>query len=86
MIALITVLASCSTKETTLTIIETTDTHGRYDEFANDAYTLKKMKAELGDRLILLDNGDDMQGTPFQYCSNQDAEHQIGRASCRERV
>ncbi|MBR3729934.1 MAG: bifunctional metallophosphatase/5'-nucleotidase [Bacteroidales bacterium] len=75
MIALITVLASCSTKETTLTIIETTDTHGRYDEFANDAYTLKKMKAELGDRLILLDNGDDMQGTPFQYCSNQDAEH-----------
>ncbi|MBR5378054.1 MAG: bifunctional metallophosphatase/5'-nucleotidase [Bacteroidales bacterium] len=75
MIALITVLASCSTKETTLTIIETTDTHGRYDEFANDAYTLKKMKAELGDQLILLDNGDDMQGTPFQYCSNQDAEH-----------
>ncbi len=75
MIALITVLASCSTKETTLTIIETTDTHGRYDEFANDAYTLKKMKAELGDRLILLDNGDDMQGTPFQYCSNQDDEH-----------
>lgn len=75
MIALITVLASCSTKEPPLTIIETTDTHGRYDEFANDAYTLKKMKAELGDRLILLDNGDDMQGTPFQYCSNQDAEH-----------
>ena len=66
MIALITALASCSTKETTLTIIETTDTHGRYDEFANDAYTIKKMKAELGDRLILLDNGDDMQGTPFQ--------------------
>ena len=75
MIALFTALASCSTKETTLTIIETTDTHGRYDEFANDAYTIKKMKAELGDRLILLDNGDDMQGTPFQYCSNQDAEH-----------
>ncbi len=75
MIALITVLVSCSTKETTLTIIETTDTHGRYDEFANDAYTLKKMKAELGDRLILLDNGDDMQGTVFQYCSNLDAEH-----------
>ena len=68
-------LASCAPKETTLTFIETTDTHGRYDEFANDAYLIKKMKAELGDKLILLDNGDNVQGTPFQYCSNQDAKH-----------
>ena len=75
MIILTAILASCSQKETQLTIIETTDTHGRYDEFANDAHLLKQMKAELGDRLILLDNGDNMQGTPFQYCSNQDAEH-----------
>ena len=75
MIALTALLASCAPKETTLTIIETTDTHGRYDEFANDAHVIKQMKAELGDRLILLDNGDDMQGSPFQYCSNQDAEH-----------
>ena len=75
MIALTALLASCAPKETTFTILETTDTHGRYDEFANDAFIIKQMKAELGDRLILLDNGDDMQGTPFQYCSNQDAEH-----------
>ena len=75
MIALSALLASCTPKETTLTIIETTDTHGRYDEFANDAFLIKQMKAELGDKLILLDNGDDMQGTAFQYCSNQDAEH-----------
>ena len=75
MIILTAILASCSPKETTLTILETTDTHGRYDEFANDAYLIKQMKAELGNRLILLDNGDDMQGTAFQYCSNQDAEH-----------
>ena len=75
MIILTAILASCSPKETTLTILETTDTHGRYDEFANDAYRIKQMKAELGNRLILLDNGDDMQGTAFQYCSNQDAEH-----------
>ena len=68
-------LASCAPKETTLTFIETTDTHGRYDEFANDALAIKQMKADLGDRLILLDNGDDLQGTVFQYCSNQDAEH-----------
>ena len=75
MLALISILASCTPKETTLTIIETTDTHGRYDEFANDAHVLKQMKAQLGDRLILLDNGDNVQGTAFQYCSNQDAEH-----------
>ncbi len=75
MIALTALFASCSPKETTLTFIETTDTHGRYDEFANDAYVIKQMKAQLGDKLVLLDNGDDVQGTAFQYCSNQDAEH-----------
>ncbi|MCR5658500.1 MAG: bifunctional metallophosphatase/5'-nucleotidase [Bacteroidales bacterium] len=75
MIALTAFFVSCAPKETTLTFIETTDTHGRYDEFANDALVIKQMKAELGDKLILLDNGDDMQGTPFQYCSNQDAEY-----------
>ena len=69
------ILASCSPKETTLTLVETTDTHGRYDEFANDAFVIKQMKAQLGDRLILLDNGDDLQGSVFQYCSNQDTEH-----------
>ncbi len=75
MIILTALFASCSQKETTLTILETTDTHGRYDEFANDALIIKQMKSELGDRLILLDNGDNLQGTVFQYCSNQDAEH-----------
>ena len=75
MIAMIALVTSCTPKETTLTLLETTDTHGRYDEFANDAYVIKQMKAELGDKLILLDNGDDLQGTVFQYCSNQDAEH-----------
>ena len=71
MIALTALLASCEPKETTLTFIETTDTHGHYDEFANDALILKQMKAELGDKLILLDNGDNVQGTVFQYFSNQ---------------
>ncbi len=68
-------ITACTPKETTLTFIETTDTHGRYDEFANDAYVIKQMKQQLGDHLILIDNGDDIQGTAFQYCSNQDAEH-----------
>ena len=75
MIAMTALLASCAPKETHLTIIETTDTHGRYDEFANDAFVIKQMKAQLGNHLILLDNGDDMQGSTFQYCSNQDAAH-----------
>ena len=75
MLLLTAILASCAQKEMTLTLLETTDTHGRYDEFANDAHILKQMKAELGDHLILLDNGDNVQGTVFQYCSNQDAEH-----------
>lgn len=75
MIALTAILASCAPKEATLTIVETTDTHGRYDAFANDAYLLRQMKADLGDRLILLDNGDNMQGTVFQYVSNQDPDH-----------
>ena len=75
MIIMTAIMASCSQKETTLTFIETTDTHGRYDEFANDALLIKQMKAELSDRLLLLDNGDDMQGTVFQYCSNQDTNH-----------
>lgn len=75
MVILTALFASCSPKETTITILETTDTHGRYDEFANDALIIKQMKAELGDKLILLDNGDNMQGTVFQYCSNQNPDY-----------
>ncbi len=75
MIVLAAILASCSQKETSITILETTDIHGHYDEFANDALIIKQMKSELGDRLILLDNGDYLQGTVFQYCSNHDPEH-----------
>ena len=75
MIALTALLASCAPKEKDLVFIETTDTHGRYDEFGMEAFLIKGMKSALGENLILLDNGDNMQGTPFQYCSNQDAEH-----------
>ena len=74
MVILTALFASCSPKETTITILETTDTHGRYDEFANDALIIKQMKSELGDKLILLDNGDNMQGSVFQYCSNQNPD------------
>lgn len=66
---------ACTPKETFLTFIETTDTHGSYHEMANDALMIRQMKEALGDKLILLDNGDNLQGTPYQYCSNHDTEH-----------
>ena len=66
---------ACTPKETRLTFVETTDTHGSFAEFANDASVIRQMKNELGDHLILLDNGDNLQGTPYQYCSNHDADH-----------
>ena len=66
---------ACTPRETRLTFVETTDTHGSFAEFANDAAVIRQMKDQLGDHLILLDNGDNMQGTPYQYCSNHDAEH-----------
>lgn len=69
-------MVACSPHNTTLTFIETTDTHGAYVEFANDASVIRQMKSELGDRLILLDNGDNLQGTAYQYLSNKDATHQ----------
>ncbi|MCR5014744.1 MAG: bifunctional metallophosphatase/5'-nucleotidase, partial [Bacteroidales bacterium] len=64
--------ACSSSKETNLTIIETTDTHGCFVEFANDAAIIRQMKDSLGDHLILLDNGDDLQGSVYQYLSNKD--------------
>ena len=70
------IMAACSSKDTvSLTFIETTDTHGSYHEMANDALMIRQMKEALGDKLILLDNGDNLQGTPYQYCSNHDADH-----------
>ena len=75
MLILTMMTAACAPKETRLTFIETTDTHGAYQECANDAAVICQMKSELGDHLILLDNGDNMQGTPYQYCSNRDADH-----------
>lgn len=74
MIVLSLLALSCHRVDTTtLTFIETTDTHGAFREFANDATVIRQMKDCLGDRLILLDNGDDVQGSPYQYCSNKDS-------------
>ena len=75
MLVLALMTASCAPKQTTLTFLESTDTHGSFVEFANDAMVIRQLRESLGNHLILLDNGDNMQGTTYQYCSNQDAEH-----------
>lgn len=67
--------AACSSKTISLTFVETTDTHGTYQEMANDAMVIRQLRDSLGNKLILLDNGDNLQGSPYQYCSNHDAEH-----------
>ena len=66
--------ASCTGNKTSqLTFIETTDTHGSFLQMAEDASVILKMREDLGDHLILLDNGDNLQGTPYQYLSNRDS-------------
>ena len=66
---------SCSPKTTQLTFVESTDTHGSYVEFANDAAVIRQMRADLGDHLLLFENGDLVQGSVYQYLSNKDASH-----------
>lgn len=75
MLAPVILCMSCAPKTTRLTLLESTDTHGSYVEFANDAAVLRKMKAELGDHLLLFDNGDLVQGSVYQYLSNKDTAH-----------
>ena len=73
MMIVATLATACTPKETTLTFLESTDTHGNFADFGNDAALIKQMKNELGENLILLDAGDNMQGTTYQYCANQNA-------------
>ena len=35
---------ACTPKETTLTFLESTDTHGNFTDFGNDAALIKQMK------------------------------------------
>lgn len=76
MLILAMITVSCTPRQTVLTFLESTDTHGSYVEFAKDASLIRQMRDSLGDHLILMDNGDNMQGTPYQYCSNHDLDHQ----------
>ena len=65
-------IMSCRSKETTFVFVESTDTHGHFVDFARDATLIRRLRDSLGERMILLDNGDNLQGTTFQYYSNHD--------------
>jgi 5''-nucleotidase/2'',3''-cyclic phosphodiesterase and related esterases len=65
-------MLACKPKDTSFVFVETTDTHGGFDKMYDDAVLIKKWRDSLGNRLILLDGGDNLQGTTFMYCSNED--------------
>ena len=77
-----TTLMAKSPKNVTLRIVETTDVHGAFFPFdfterrpmsgtmARVSSYVKRQRQEMGDRLILLDNGDILQGQPTCYYTN----------------
>lgn len=81
-------LFSCQPEKVKIQIIETTDIHGRFFNYDFSTDTLKhgsmaqvanyvKQQRKINDAVILLDNGDMIQGTPTAYYSNYvDTLHQ----------
>jgi 2',3'-cyclic-nucleotide 2'-phosphodiesterase/3'-nucleotidase len=62
---------SCSREPTTLVVLQTSDLHGRFDSsLAGLAGYLRQMKEQYKGRVVLLDAGDYLQGTPGMYYSN----------------
>lgn len=71
-----------TTKSVTLRLIETSDVHGAFFPYdfverspkagtmARMSSYIKKLRQQMGERLILLDNGDILQGQPTCYFSN----------------
>ena len=82
MAMILTVSAQTATKTVTLKVIETSDVHGHFFpwDFMNDkpisgtlirANTyIKQQRGQYGDNLLLIDNGDILQGQPCAYWSN----------------
>ena len=74
--------AAKTNKTVTLRIIETSDVHGAFFPYdfierrpmngtmARVSTYLKRQRQKFGNRLILLDNGDILQGQPTCYYSN----------------
>ena len=77
-----TTLMAKSPKSVTLRIVETTDVHGAFFPYdfterrpmsgtmARVSSYVKRQRQEMGNRLILLDNGDILQGQPTCYYTN----------------
>lgn len=70
-IVLCLVLASCSGEPVSFCVLETTDLHGHFDgSVMKTATYIRQMQEKYDDRLLLLDAGDYLQGTPGVYYSN----------------
>ena len=77
-----TTLMAKSPKTVTLRIVETSDVHGAFFPYnfterrdmsgtmARVSSYLKRQRKEMGNRLILLENGDILQGQPTCYYTN----------------
>ena len=75
-------VSASSEKEVTLKLIETSDVHGCYYPYdfirrhsvqgslARVSALVGEMRKTYGDRLILMDNGDILQGQPVAYYYN----------------
>lgn len=62
---------SCTTKPVTLVVLQTTDLHGRFDtSMAAMAGYVREQRSVYGNRLLLFDTGDYLQGTPGLYYSS----------------
>ena len=78
----LTTLMAKPTKSVTLRIVETSDVHGAFFPYdfterrpmsgsmARVSSYIKRQRKEMGDRLILLENGDILQGQPTCYYTN----------------
>lgn len=63
--------SSCKQEPITLHIIETTDLHGRLDDnMSSIAGYIRDAKAQYGDNLLVLDCGDNFQGSADVFFSN----------------
>lgn len=92
-LCLSTIQTMAQTKTIRLRVIETSDVHGHF--FPYDftegkpmqgtlarAYTyIKKVRAQYGDNLLLIDNGDILQGQPLSYWSNYVADDEMNVAA-----
>lgn len=71
---------SCQ-QQTNLTFLETTDSHGRLSDLSDEAAYIAQQRDWLGDNLIIVDAGDNLQGTVYTYLANHsfDGQHIVSQ-------